>query len=79
MIIVMIGVLTLYMGYLVFLEPLTIKWRQNSYRQQKEEEVRRSTTNYLLHSCKYHSFQLTTKLFFFVFLPTRSLLSVSVW
>ena len=40
LIILIIGLLTLYMGYLVFLEPLTAKWRQNSYRQQKEEEVR---------------------------------------
>lgn len=39
MILCVIGFLTLYMGYLFFIDPIFVKWKQNSYRQQKEEEV----------------------------------------
>ena len=40
MIICIIGLLTLYMGYFFIIDPIFVKWKQNSYRQQKEEEVR---------------------------------------
>ena len=40
MIICIIGLLTLYMGYFFLIDPIFVKWKQNSYRQQKEEEVR---------------------------------------
>jgi len=38
MIIFVISFLTLYMAYLFFIDPIFVKWKQNSYRQQKEEE-----------------------------------------
>jgi len=40
MIICIIGLLTLYMGYFFIIDPIFVKWKQNSYRQQKEEEER---------------------------------------
>merc|ERR1712141_869729 len=40
MIICIIGLLTLYMGYFFLIDPIFVKWKQNSYRQQKEEEER---------------------------------------
>merc|ERR1719510_427880 len=39
MIICIIGLLTLYMGYFFLIDPIFVKWKQNSYRQQKEEEM----------------------------------------
>ena len=39
MIIIVITLLTLYMAYLFFIDPVLAKWKQSSYRQQKEEEV----------------------------------------
>ena len=39
MILCIISFLTLYMGYLFFIDPIFSKWKQNSYRQQREEEV----------------------------------------
>ena len=39
MILCVIGFLTTYMAYLFFIDPILVKWKQNSYRQQREEEV----------------------------------------
>ena len=39
MILCVIGFLTTYMAYLFFIDPIIVKWKQNSYRQQREEEV----------------------------------------
>ena len=39
LIIFIITFLTLYMGYLLFIDPIFVKWKQSSYRQQREEEV----------------------------------------
>ena len=39
MILCVIGFLTTYMAYLFFVDPIIVKWKQNSYRQQREEEV----------------------------------------
>ena len=39
MILCVIGFLTTYMAYLFFIDPVIVKWKQNSYRQQREEEV----------------------------------------
>lgn len=42
MILCVIGFLTTYMAYLFFVDPIIVKWKQNSYRQQREEEVSES-------------------------------------
>ena len=39
LIIFIITFLTLYMGYLLFIDPIFVKCKQSSYRQQREEEV----------------------------------------
>merc|ERR1712013_810322 len=38
MIICVISLLVLYMGYLLLIDPVILRWKQNSYRQHKEEE-----------------------------------------
>merc|ERR1711915_530863 len=38
MILCVISLLILYMGHLVFIDPIILKWKQTSYRQHKEEE-----------------------------------------
>ena len=39
MIICVISLLVLYMGYLLLIDPVILRWKQTSYRQHKEEEV----------------------------------------
>merc|ERR1711971_1361794 len=43
MILCVIGFLTTYMAYLFFIDPVIVKWKQNSYRQQREEEDKEVT------------------------------------
>merc|ERR1712179_526113 len=44
MIICVISLLVLYMGYLLLIDPVILRWKQNSYRQHKEEEDKDDVT-----------------------------------